>query len=172
MKLILASGREVNTKTKTIDGTGLWNSKTAAEIARFQGIRERDVEETDEEFSKSQQNGPLIATLLDTFDADPVTTRQQLRELPEVRDPFISDLFALVIFLCDDLLSVRTESSPFGTSTRKAARFFQIARSLPIELQMLLCNRAFGAGKNSVLSKHSEPAFKGLGGFLTRSPTQ
>jgi len=41
-----------------------------------------------------KQNGPLIATLIDSFEVDPVTTRQQLRELPELRDTFISDLFA------------------------------------------------------------------------------
>ena len=88
VKLILASGREVNTKTKTIDGTGLWNSKTAAEIARFQGTSANpDEGESSEDFTRRKQNGPMIATLLDSFDADPAPTRQHLRELPELRDP-------------------------------------------------------------------------------------
>ena len=34
---ILASGREVDTKTKAIAGTSGWNHKTAAEIGRLQG---------------------------------------------------------------------------------------------------------------------------------------
>ena len=94
-----------------------------------------------------KQNAPLIANLLESFEADPVTTRQQLKELPELRDPFISDLFALVIFLCDDLLVVNAASS----LNFKAARFFEMSRRLPMELQMMLCNRVFGAGKDIVL---------------------
>ena len=91
--------------------------------------------------------------------------RRQSKD-PELRNPFISDLFALVIFLCDELVQVRAEpsvgSSPF-------ARFFQIALCLPMELQMALCNRVFGAGKDHVLTKHSEPAFKKLGKSLAIS---
>jgi len=114
-----------------------------------------------------KHNGPLIDNLIESFDLDPDATRQQLRELPELRDPFISDLYALVIFLCDDLLTMSAGSST--SSLHKAARFFQIARCLPMELQMVLCNRVFGARKNSVLTKHSEPAFKKLGRLLVTS---
>ena len=170
---ILASEREVDTKTKSIAGAGGWNNKTTAEIARFQGIRDKIAAESEEDYTRKRQNGPLIAKWIDSFDADPAITRQHLRELPELRDAFISDLFALVVFLCDDFLSVSTESSsstspPSSTTSKKAARFFQIAHCLPMELQMVLCNRVFGAGKNSVLTKHSEPAFKRLGRLYGR----
>ena len=85
--------------------------------------------------------GPLIATLFDSFDADPTTTRQQLRELPELRDTFISDLFALVIFHSEGLLTVSNKSSLSSSSSitsQKTARFFQITKCLPMELQMML----------------------------------
>ena len=39
---------------------------------------------------------------------------------------------------------------------------------LPIELQMVLCNRVFGAAKGTALTKHSEPAFKKLGRLLAK----
>jgi len=39
VQLILSSGREIDTKTKSIAGTAGWNNKTAAEIARYQGTR-------------------------------------------------------------------------------------------------------------------------------------
>ena len=128
--------------------------------------------ESGEEYTGRKQNGPLIAALIDSFDVDPVTTRQQLRELPELRDTFISNLFALVVFVCDDLLSVGAESSTSSLSIKKAARFFQIAQCLPIELQMVLCNRVLGSGKDHVLTKHSEPAFKRLGKHLSRIQRQ
>ena len=165
-QVILVSGRNVDTKAKSIPGIALWNNKTAAEIGRFQEIRAREAESA-EVYARRRRNGPLIAALLDSFDANPATTRQQLRELPELRDPFISDLFALVIFLCEELLTVRAEDS--ALSFHKAARFFQIAQALPMELQMMLCNRVFGAGKNNVLTQHSEPAFKKLGKLLALS---
>ena len=168
--LILASGREVDTKSKSMAGTSRWNNKTAAEIARSQGIRDRDEGEPEEGYTRKNQNGLLIATLLDSFDVDPVATRQHLRELPELRAFFISDLFALVVFLCADLLTMSAEGSASSPTPHNAARnFFMIARRLPMELQMMLCNRVFGAGKDIVLTKHSEPAFKKLGKLLARS---
>jgi len=111
--------------------------------------------ESDLDYTRKKQNGPLIATLIDSFDADPDATRRQLRELPELRNSFISDLFALVVFLCDGLLVVSIGSSsstlPPSTTSKKTARFFQIAHCLPMELQMLLCNRVYGAGAHQTL---------------------
>ena len=119
-----------------------------------------------------KHNGPLIADMIGSFDLDPFTARQRLRELPEIRDTFISDLFALVIFICDGLLTVGAEAfaSSFSSTltSRKATRFFQIAQHLPLELQMVLCNRVFGPRKDVVLTIHSEPAFKRLGKLLAK----
>ena len=107
---------------------------------------------------QTEENGSLIAALIDSFDLDPAYTRQQLRELPELRDPFISDLFALVVFLCDGLLTVGTgsfASSSSANNNNKAARFFRVARCLPMDLQMTLCNHVFGSSKVIVLTKNS-----------------
>ena len=121
---------------------------------------------SEEEYARKKQNCPLIATLLDSFEADPAATRQQLRELPHLRDPFIGEVLALVVFLCDDLLATAKPSTTDASAASGAARFFQIAVQLPMELQMVLCNRKFGSGKDHVLTKHSEPAFKKLAGML------
>ena len=58
------------------------------------------------------------------------------------------------------VLTVVAESS---TSSQKAVKFFKVACELPLELQTVLCHRAFRSGKDTVLTKHSEPAFKKLG---------
>ena len=160
VQLILASGREVDTTTKSIAGASGCNN-TAAEIARYEGIRGKTEGGSEEDYTRKKKNGPFIAALIDSLDAEPAKTRKQLRELPRIRDPFIGDLFALVVFLCDELLTVSPKSPSL-----KAARFFRIALFLPMELQMLMCNRVFGSGKDHVLTKHSEPAFKGLGRLL------
>ena len=72
VQLILASGREVDTQTKSIAD---WNHKTDAEVARYQGTRDIYDDESDEDYTNAKQNGQLI----DSFDADPATTRHQLR---------------------------------------------------------------------------------------------
>ena len=171
VQLVLASGREVDTQIKSIAGSDLWHNKTAAEVAR-EGLNLWFDDDTEEEATRRKDKGPLIGGLLDSFDLDPVTTRHQLRQLPHIRDPFIGEVFALVVFLSDGLLTVGTTESlslppsPSPTPFHQAVRFFRIAQCLPMELQMTLCNRLFGGWKNLVLTKHSEPAFKKLGRLL------
>jgi len=100
IRLLLASGREVDTLAKSIAGSELWYNTTAAEVARkgenlwFEG-------ESEEEAVRRTRNYPLIAVLLDFFDLDPATTRQQLRELPELRDTFISAGAGTLTVNCD-----------------------------------------------------------------------
>ena len=163
VQLMLVSGRDIDIQIKSEAGSEPWNSKTAAEVARWVSTLQRLDEESEDEFNLKIQNCPLIADLIDSFEADPATTRQQLRELPHLRDPFIGEVFALVVFLCDGLLAT-TKPSAAGAS--EVARFFQIAIQLPMELQMVLCNRMFGSGKDYVLTRHSEPAFKKLARLL------
>ena len=80
IECLLASGREVDTKTKSIAGPAAWNNKTAVEIARAQGTRTKSADETEEEYARSKQNGSLIAVLLDSFEENPQQVRARLRE--------------------------------------------------------------------------------------------
>ena len=92
VQLILASGREIDTQATALSGFAPWREKTAAGIARFQGIRSLAQGESDRNYARRKRNCPLIAELIDSFDVDPATTHQQLRELPELRETFIGDL--------------------------------------------------------------------------------
>jgi len=64
-------------------------------------------------------------------------------------------MFALVVFVSDGLLEIKD-------TTTTAARFFSIARRLPLELQMMLCHRVVGSAKEIIPGKDSEVAFKEL----------
>jgi hypothetical protein len=86
--------------------------------------------------------------------------RHQLRLLSEFRNPYIGGVFALVVFFSDEFLTLKTGDKE--TKSEKAQRFFKIVRQLPMELQMVLCNRMFGSSKELVLTEISEPAFKKL----------
>jgi len=65
-------------------------------------------------------------------------------------------MFALVVFVSDGLLQIK------DTTPSPAARYFSIAMSLPLELQMVLCHRVVGSDKEIILGNESEAAFKAL----------
>ena len=67
--------------------------------------------------------------------------------------------YALVVFVADGLLRVRKE--PW-----RAARFFRIAARLPLELQMVLCQRLTGSSLEVISEMDSEEAFRILAGTL------
>jgi len=72
-------------------------------------------------------------------------------------DELAAEVFALVVFVSDGLLQIKDTTTP-----SPAARFFKIARSLPLELQMLLCYRLVRSDKEIIPGKESEVAFKSL----------
>jgi len=151
---LLASGRDIDTRLRS-----LFNNKTAPEIGRIMGTKGRGPNEAEEAHWRKKTNGPLAADLIEEYERDPVAVRGRLRAQPGLREHFVAHLFALVVFHSDGLLNLRRVSrrSPQG-----AHRFFEISRRLPLEVQMVLCNRAFGSPKDTVLSKKSEPYFQCL----------
>jgi hypothetical protein len=162
-QFLLASGRTIDTKTKSMAGNDPWNNKTAAEMARWSGPQARWQSETEEDCQKRKDNCLLIAELIDAYERDPDGVCQELRRLPRIRDPHIGEVFGTVVFLSDDFLTLKAVRQPLTASEDRARRFFIIALALPMELQMVLCNRLFASGKDIVLGKHSEPAFRKLG---------
>ena len=96
LQSILASGRDVNTWVKSIASPASWNDKTAVEIARAQGTRAKSAHETEEDHTRKQQNGPLIAALLDSFEQDSQQVRAQLRKQLDFPG---SIFFFLLLFL-------------------------------------------------------------------------
>ena len=98
-----------------------------------------------------------VVTLLERFKANPVETRHAVRVEINWYDEAAAEMFALVVFVSDGLL--RTKDT---TVTTSAARFFSIARRLPLELQMMLCFRQMRSAKEIVPGKEREMAFKSL----------
>jgi len=100
--------------------------------------------------------------LLASFNSDRKRVRDRLRNLPHNRKYFAGFLFAAVVLFADEYVKMK-DNDCFP----EAKRFFTISASLPLELQMVLCNRLFGSGKDLVKSVDSEPGFRSL---LTGSP--
>jgi len=73
-------------------------------------------------------------------------------------DEAAAEMFALVVFVSDGLLRIKDTTTP-----SPAARFFSIVRRrLPLELQMVVCHRVVGSGKEIIRNKESEMAFEWL----------
>jgi len=150
---LLASHREIDTKMRHT-----FNNKTAAGQGRAMGRRTTKVEdETEEVFRRRKTNGPLCADLVDEYERDPVAVRDRLRRQPGLREYFSGHLLALVVFHSDNFVVIKKRTAHSDTK-----RFFKMTSRLPLELQMVLCNRVFGSPKDIILSRDSEPGFKCL----------
>jgi len=98
-----------------------------------------------------------VVTLLERFEGDAAKTRHAVRVELGCLDDVAAEMFALVVFVSDGLLQINDTTTP-----SPAARFFSIAAQLPLELQMVLCDRVMGSTKEIIPGKESEVAFKEL----------
>jgi len=98
--------------------------------------------------------------LLEKFDENQDKTRHRIRIKLGYKEEIAAETFALVIFLCSDLLKLKKLIIP--SPLAPAQRFFKITRRLPMELQMILCHRVLDSTKEYILRKYSEVAFKSL----------
>ena len=64
--------------------------------------------------------------------------------------------FALVVFLTDGFVE------PTRDIPENLRRFFKIASDLPLEMQVVLCNRLFGSSRDIIPWRYSETGFKWL----------
>ena len=116
-----------------------------------------DIYHTDAIGVAKERGNKEVVTLLERFKENPEETRYQVRAGLGLIDELAAEVFALVVFVSDGLLQIKDT-----TTTTPAARYFKIARSLPLELQMVLCYRLVGSPKEIIQGKDSEEAFKEL----------
>ena len=118
-----------------------------------------------------KSNKTEAVSLLERFVANPALTRYEIRVKLGLLDDLAAEIFALTVFLCDDLLQLKPASHSAATpdhAATAATRFFALASKLPLELQMILCHRAVGSTKQNILHQDSEAAFKSLARTLLR----
>ena len=170
VQMLLASGREIDRTGTSVAGGAEWKNKTALQVASWASFSTKWSYETEKDLKRRGLQCPQIVLLLTADERDPVATRHQLRQLPAVRGPYVGELLALVVFLADSFARLKTDEEITGSAvtsppdtTAQARRFFVITNTLPLELQMLLCNRVFRSPRDVVLTKNSEPAFRKLG---------
>ena len=98
-----------------------------------------------------------MVALLERFKENQVETRHAMRVKLGWYDEVAAEMFALVVFVSDGILQINDTTTP-----SPATRYFSIAAQLPLELQMVMCFRQVGSGKEIIPGKDSEAAFKSL----------
>ena len=114
-----------------------------------------DIDKTDAIGAAKDAGKTEVVTLLERFQESPNETRHQVRLEIEWYNEAAAEMFALVVFVSDGFLQINETTTP-------AARFFSIARRLPLELQMIICHLVMGSPKEIISGKDSEVAFKSL----------
>jgi len=96
------------------------------------------------------------------FASDPIRTRLEVRrDLGKIRE-LAAECFALVVFICDGLLQVPESQLESTPTSERATRFFRILQRLPLELQVLICNRSVGSKEDDIPQAKREVAFRRL----------
>jgi len=150
-QLLFASERSIDTKARSKA-----RKKTAEDQARWAATQQTTWDNVIyDDPRRRQRDCPLIADLICEYELDPEAVRRRLRQLPEIRKIYVGHLFALVVFFSDGFLRPIPATTPPAT-----VRFLRICSRLPLDLQMVICNRMFGSPKNIVSSRDSEPGFK------------
>jgi hypothetical protein len=66
--------------------------------------------------------------------------------------PFAERVFYLLTMICDGYLSIKSNNN----------RFFEIACKLPVDLQMVLCNRLYHSPRDIIPYTNASFVFKNL----------
>ena len=104
-----------------------------------------------------------VVELLDKFAANPTLTRHEIRLGLQIPEALAAEIFAQVVFLCDNLLRVvPAEGKQSVQASEGAVRFFAMALQLPMELQMVLCHRVSGSMRENITTHDAEIAFTHL----------
>jgi len=150
-QMLLAESKLVDTTVVSNPGAFHWQGMAASEAARSHLTAPTTIK------SPKPEDCVAIAELIDAYQTDPEGTRFTLWTLPGIRERMISAVYALVVFFSDGLLVLKpgAEFTPLG-------RFLLMTRSLPQELQSVMCCRLFGSPQDSIPSAHSEKAFASL----------
>jgi len=106
--------------------------------------------------NKELQKCERIHTLLVDYEANRNLVRHKLRLEEEYPDAYSHHLYALIIFICDGLLKIK--SGGHRQQNRDVLRFYGITKRLPMELQMMLCNRVQEFGRDYIKVKFTQPS--------------
>jgi len=107
-----------------------------------------------------QSDMPTIK-LLENFLRDQDKTRFEVQMELGMTRPMASNLFGMVVFLCDGLVLVKDHSSTSQEiNAMNSTKFFDVVQKFPMELQMMISNFAFGINEELIKAADREKGLK------------
>ena len=106
-----------------------------------------------------------IHRLISEYLEDPEAMILKLRWKQQYPELMAATLFWAVVFLCDgymDFRQIPSTGPPINYRKGKLRKFLRIVQRLPMELQMIMCNRALGLSRDLIPSNEREFVFKSL----------
>ena len=119
---------------------------------------------------ETRRGKSLVVELLERYRETPEKTRHQTRIETGWYDETASQVYAIVVFVSDGLLGLGLGLDDMVVIP--AARFILMATKLPLELQAVLSYRVAGSGRDIIVSRKSEVAFKTLAKSLSTRPEE
>lgn len=101
----------------------------------------------------------VIVSLLEGVRDHPEETRLAVRSELSWYDEGAAGRFAVIIFLCDELLALMKMTKK---EDEKTVRFLKMVSKLPMEMQMKVSHMAAGSARENISGKAREEAFKQL----------
>jgi len=105
------------------------------------------VSSTSQTPAMAAENFPENFDLIKAYQKEPKKVTKRLRKEMQVDELCASDLLVLVLFYSDGYLFSK------DVAEESVKKFFEIAKQLPLELQMAICNLCFSVDQSFVHSK-------------------
>jgi len=115
------------------------------------------------------RNRPDLVAFLKSYQSDPLTVLKNVRKELKVQDPNPVRVFLLIVLLCDGYFTIKENASykrklrsyrPKDEELDLVHRFFQITRKIPLDLQMVTCNRLYNNPGFVISSKRVNQVLK------------
>jgi ankyrin repeat protein len=149
VRWIFALASHVDTQARMVASNKKGSDKTAAEWAK-------------------ENNLSQAAEFIEQYEKDPIGYPRHLRNTLGVFGD-IAEIFALIVLFSDQYFKTKIDA-PDLLESEQAKKFFLIAQKLPIELQMVLCNRAGGVARNLIPAVQTDKALKDVLKRLYQTP--
>jgi len=103
---------------------------------------------------------PQIVSLLQDYRTQPFNTVKRLRVKLNLKEYGPVTAFVHVILLCDGYYALKAQHHADHILERKSKGFFQMVIKVPLELQMMICNRIFDLPTNLIKANLINQALK------------
>jgi len=134
-------------------------------LASLRHIQRSDIEKAIiqakvESFWGNKPDYPKLVNLLEAYQTQPFDTVKDLRIQLKLQENGPVGVFVHMILLADGYYKLRLTNKNKNVNGARARRFFEFLLRLPIELQMLTCNRIFDLPKNIIKGGLVEKALR------------